>query len=82
MSAGKLPLPVALGRVVRELRTARNLSQDALGQLCGMNGDRIAQLEAGEDEPDLVELFAIAGGLQVRGSDLLLRVARYKNKTH
>lgn len=72
--SGRKPLAEAFGRTVRELRLARSLPQLALARSAGLHLDRLAQLEAGAEEPDIAELFAIARALGMRASELLIQV--------
>ena len=53
----------AFGKRVRELRTARGLSQEALALACGLDRTYIGGIERGERNVSLVNIEKIAAGL-------------------
>ena len=69
-------LSVRLGKVVRELRTARGWRQIDLAAHSGINKTMICDLERGERDFCLKTLNAIAVALDTIPSDLLRRVGR------
>jgi transcriptional regulator with XRE-family HTH domain len=65
---------IALGRAVRELRQARRLSQEELGNLSdGMDRTYVGGIERGEKNPTYESLRRLCQGLGVRSSELLAR---------
>jgi transcriptional regulator with XRE-family HTH domain len=67
------------GQAVRELREARNLSQERLGQLAELHRNYIGGVERGELNPTLRTIKRIAGGLGVAGSELLAHAERLEH---
>ena len=61
-----------LGRRIRRLRNSAGLSQDALARAAGIGRVTVARLEKGEQTPRFRTLNAIAKGLGVRVSELLV----------
>lgn len=61
----------AFGRVLRDVRTSRSLSQDELGAKSGYHRTYIGQLERGEKSPSLRTIFNLAGTLDVTPSALV-----------
>jgi transcriptional regulator with XRE-family HTH domain len=51
---------------LKELREARNLTQQQLAELSGMQTNTIARLERGERQPSWETALALAGALGVR----------------
>ena len=62
---------VSLGKVVRELRDHRKLTQAELARFSGTNISRIGQLERGESRPSDESLEKIARTLDVEVAELL-----------
>ena len=61
----KISAEIAFGRVLRELRRKRDVSQDELGARSGYHRTYIGQLERGEKSPSLRTLFNLAATLDV-----------------
>jgi transcriptional regulator with XRE-family HTH domain len=53
------------GEAVRRLRKARGLSQEALGELCGLHGVYIGVIERGEKAVTIVTANRVARALGV-----------------
>lgn len=68
------------GRVLRELRQQRGLSQEALAHESGAHRTYISFLERGQKSPTLRTIFAIAAVLEIRPSDLV-RLVEVKTKS-
>ena len=63
-------IKVAFGKRVRELRTGRQLSQEALALACGLDRTYIGGIERGERNVSLVNIEKIAAALGVRIREL------------
>jgi transcriptional regulator with XRE-family HTH domain len=61
----------AFGRVLRDVRKSRSLSQDELGAKSGYHRTYIGQLERGEKSPSLRTVFDLAKTLQVTPSAIV-----------
>lgn len=61
----------AFGDRVRELRKAKGLSQEELGERAELHRNFVGMLERGERNPTLVTLFRLADGLGVPPGELL-----------
>lgn len=66
----------AFGQVLRELRLATGLSQEALAHECGRHRTYISMLELGKHSPSLDTLFLLAAALGVKPSELVRKVER------
>lgn len=64
----------AFGKVVRELRERKGLSQEALALSCDRSRNLIGLLEQGRHAPRLTTIVAVARALDIRPSALLRRV--------
>jgi XRE family transcriptional regulator, regulator of sulfur utilization len=63
--------PEVLGARVRALREAMDLSLRELAERCGVSAPMLSQVERGETSPTLQVATRIAGGLELRLSQLL-----------
>ena len=64
-------MSVAFGRVLREQRLARGLSQEALALEAGVDRTFVSQLERGIRQPTLTTLWKLAGVLRIAPSELV-----------
>lgn len=71
MPSSLSPRHLAFGDAVRDLRKARGLSQEALGELAGMSANYIGDTERGERNVSVRALWQLADGLGVPASELL-----------
>ena len=62
------------GRVIRRLRLERGMSQEILSGLAALSRSHLAEIEAGKDKANVETLWRIAGGLDIRLSELIRRV--------
>ena len=65
----------AFGRVLRELRLAKGMSQEALAHLAELERAHIGRMERGENQPTLWVVLKLAEGLGVKPGMLVDRVA-------
>jgi transcriptional regulator with XRE-family HTH domain len=66
---------VRLGKRVRELRLARGLSQERLGEACELHRTYVADIERGHRNPSLWTLERLAAGLGCEVRDLFPQAA-------
>ena len=64
----------AFGLVVKQMRKALGLSQEALADEAHLDRTFISLLETGSKQPSLTTIFRLAAALRVDASDLLRRV--------
>ena len=70
----------AFGQAVRELREARKLSQERLGQLARLHRNYIGGVERGELNPTLRTIKRLAAALDLTGSELLAHGERLERR--
>ena len=70
----------AFGRVVRQARKKRNLSQEELAGRSGLHRNAIGLVERGERSPSLDTVLAIADGLEISAATLVSRVDKARSK--
>lgn len=71
----------AFGEVLKEARTARGMSQDALAFASELDRTYISLLERGLRQPSLTTIFTLAAALGTTAEDLVARV-REKMEGH
>ncbi len=62
------------GRIIRQLRLKRGMSQEVLSGLAIISRSHLAEIENGRDNANVETLWRIAGGLDIRLSDLFRQV--------
>ena len=67
----------AFGKAVRELRTKIHISQEELANRSGLHRTYISDVERGERNISLVNIYAIANGLDISIVDLFQLTSRY-----
>ena len=67
----------ALGKAVRTLREAHDLTQESLADLAGMSANYIGDAERGERNISVRALWLLADGLDVPASTLLLEAEKH-----
>jgi transcriptional regulator with XRE-family HTH domain len=67
-------LDESFGRVLRELRLERRLSQEALSFACGRHRTYVSLLERGRNGPSLETVWRLAEALEISPSELVRRV--------
>ena len=65
------PLDV-FGQVVRRHRRAQGLSQQKLGEQCGLTQEYISGIECGKRNPTLQSIWTLSEGLEASAGELLL----------
>jgi transcriptional regulator with XRE-family HTH domain len=65
---------VLFGRQLKELREARDLSQERLGELCNFERQYVGRIERGERVISFQAMMCIAFNLQVKPADLYKQI--------
>jgi transcriptional regulator with XRE-family HTH domain len=66
----------AFGRVLRDQRTAQDISQEALALSADVDRTFVSQMERGIRQPTLTTMFKLAGALDVSASALVTRTEK------
>lgn len=69
---------VAYGKAVRAIRQDKKISQEELGNLCGLHRTYISDIELGKRNVSLENIDKIAHALQVKKSELFIEVEQYE----
>ena len=69
---------VAYGKAVRAIRQDKKISQEELGDLCGLHRTYISDIELGKRNVSLEIIDKIAHALQVKKSELFIEVEQYE----
>lgn len=64
------------GKILRELRTKKGLTQEALAHEADLDRTYIGMLERGERQPTLDTLFSLARALKEKPSEIIARMER------
>lgn len=63
------PVLVSFGKTVRELRRSRGYSQEAFGDLCGIDRSYMGGIERGEHNLALINIMKIVQALDLQPSE-------------
>lgn len=66
----KNPVLVELGKKIKSLRTARDISQEQLALQSGLDYSYVGRIERGENNPTFLTLLAMANTLNVSVKDI------------
>lgn len=69
----------AFGNVLRKVRLEKSLSQEELAHLCELDRTYISLMERGKRKPTINTIFALATGLDVLPSFLILETEEILN---
>ena len=69
---------VAYGKAVRAIRQNKKISQEELGDLCGLHRTYISDIELGKRNVSLENIDKIAHALQMKKSELFIEVEQYE----
>lgn len=62
------------GKVLRELRESKQISQEKLAEYCELDRTYISLLERGLRQPTITTIFKLAQALQIKPSELIAKV--------
>ncbi|MGB0722581.1 MAG: helix-turn-helix domain-containing protein [Gammaproteobacteria bacterium] len=69
-----MDIKVVFGQVLRQARKEKQISQERLALEADVDRSYISKLETGGYQPSLSMLFALAGVLEIKPSELVERV--------
>lgn len=69
---------VAYGKAVRAIRQDKKISQEELGDLCGLHRTYISDIELGKRNVSLENIDKIVHALQMKKSELFIEVEQYE----
>ena len=61
----------AFGEVIRDLRTANQISQEKLAEVSNLDRSFISLLECGRKQPSLITIFQLAKAFNISASKIL-----------
>ncbi len=64
-------ISIAFGKVLRELRLKKGLSQEQLGFEADLRRTYVSILELGQQQPSLTTLLKLANALNIKASQLM-----------
>jgi len=64
------------GQVIREIRTGKNLSQEAFADLCNLDRTYIGGVERGERNISIANISKIANALEISISEIFKRIEK------
>lgn len=64
-------LSIAIGQLIRNIRTKRNITQEALALQCGIDRSYMGRIERGEVNLTVEKIYEIASVLEVDAKELL-----------
>ena len=68
--------PKIVGEAIAEARREKNLSQEVLSGLAGIGRTHLSAIERGERKPTLETLYRIAAALDIKMSDIILKLEK------
>lgn len=74
-----MDVEVAFGKVIKEFRNNKKISQEELAHICSLDRTFISLLERGKRRPTINTLFSIAKGLEVLPRDLIKKTEEVMN---
>lgn len=74
-------IKTVFGQVLKEIRTEKGLTQQALADFAGMDRKFISRLENGNQMPSIDTLFKLSKHLKVKPTQFVDKIAvKYKSK--
>lgn len=74
-------IETAFGVILKDLRKQKNISQEKLAEFCNLDRTYISLLERGQRQPTLTTIFKIAEALEIKPSQLILKVQEHFEKS-
>lgn len=77
MARKKTEEGVAFGKVLRNERSKRGVTQEQLGELSGLHPKYISLMERGLRQPTLASILQLATALEIEASTLIEQVEKH-----
>lgn len=74
-------LQVLFGETIRELRQNKNIAQEKLAYLAGIDRTYMSAIERGLKNPSLKIIFQLADGLEMNASEIIEELEKRINRT-
>ena len=74
-----MEIKVILGRVLKQVRQEKNMTQSQLAETCKLDLDYIGKIERGKRQPSISTLFKIADALDIPVADILQSVEKQRS---
>lgn len=79
-------ISLIFGKRIKDLRTAKKISQERLAELSGLHATYIGQIERGEKSPTIDSVYKISTGLNISLSEIFENMGideeKYSNKIY
>ena len=73
----KLIDPKLVGLAIKECRERKELTQDVLSGLAGLDRTHYSKIERGLRSPNIDSLFKISAALNIKPHELMIEIERY-----
>ena len=70
----------SVGKVIKEERVSRHLSQDVLSGLAGIARTHLSMIETGSKQPNFETICRIAAAFNLKPSELVKLIEEYDSK--
>ena len=74
-----MEIKVILGRILKQVRQEKNMTQSQLAETCRLDEDYIGKIERGKRQPSISTLFKIADALDIPVADILQSVEKQRS---
>lgn len=71
-----MSLEVLFGKILRDERKKKSISQEELSYLCDLDRTYISMLERGKRQPSLKTLFLLSEALNIKTSSLIIELEK------
>lgn len=71
-----LKIEEAFGKVLKDVRLEKSMSQEELAYLSGLDRTFISMLERGKRQPSLTTLFVLSSALEIQPNQLINQIEK------
>ena len=72
---------IKFGKVIRELRQEKRISQEEFADKCGLHRTYISDIELGKRNVSLENIIRISSALQVNVSEIFAKIEMFEEKS-